>query len=383
MTVLFAGGGTGGHLLPGLSVAQELRRMHGNRVRAVFAGTDNGMERGMVEARGFEFAGLPNMRLDRSLLGMPRWAFRSVGGLVGARRLVTRLTPDVAVSLGGHAALAPSVAAVLAGIPLALMEQNAIPGKTNRWLSWWAAEAYAPWSGIEPMFARPERVRVTGNPIRTELMQRPGREEAAATFGLDPSRRTLLVMGGSLGALAVNRAVVDALPHLEAEADRVQILHGTGKVSYDEVRAGYDGRRVRSAVLPFIEDMGAAYAACDLVLCRAGGTSLAELTALGIPAVLVPLPIAANDHQRRNAQVVAGAGAALVLEQEDLDGRRLAAFLLNLLDNALCLTRMRAASLALGRPNAAAEIAQRLTDLLPGGPTPVGVTAQAAGIGGT
>jgi len=383
VTVLFAGGGTGGHLMPGLSVAQELRRLHGERVRAVFVGTADGMERAMVEARGFEFAGLPNMRMDRSVLGMPRWAFRSARGLVGARRLVTRLSPDVAVSLGGHASLAPSVASVLSGVPLALMEQNAIPGKTNRWLSWWAAEAYAPWPGIEAMFARPERVRVTGNPIRGELLQRPGRDEAAAKFGLDPDKRTLLVMGGSLGALAVNRAVIEALPHLEAEAERVQILHGTGKVSYDEVRAGYEGRRIKATVLPFIVDMGAAYAVSDLVLCRAGGTSLAELTALGIPAVLVPLPIAANDHQRKNAAVVAGAGAALIVEQGDLDGKRLAAYLLNLLDNALCLSRMRAASLALGRPNAAAEIAQRLMDLLPGGPTPVGVPAEAAGIGGT
>lgn len=383
VTVLFAGGGTGGHLMPGLSVAQELRRLHGERVRVVFAGTDNGMERGMVEARGFEFAGLPNMRFDRTALGMPRWAVRSVGGLFAARRLVARLGPDVAVSLGGHAALAPSLAAVLANTPLALMEQNAIPGKTNRWLSWWAAEAYAPWAGIEAMFARPERVRVTGNPVRAELLHRPSREEAAARFGLDPARRTLLVMGGSLGAQAVNRAVIAALPHLEVESDRVQVLHGAGKTGFEEVRAAYEGRSIRACVLPFIEEMGAAYAACDLALCRAGGTSLAELTALGVPSVLVPLPIAANDHQRRNAAVVAGAGAALVQEQDDLDGRRLAFFLLNLMQNALCLSRMRMAGLALGRPNAATEIAQRLMELLPGGPTPVDVPAAVAGIGGT
>jgi len=382
MTVLFAGGGTGGHLMPGLSVAEELRRLHGERVRAVFAGTQEGMERGLVEARGFEFAGLANMRFSRTLLGMPRWAFRSAGGLVAARRLVGRLSPDVVVSLGGHAALAPSLAGVLANRPLALMEQNAIPGKTNRWLSWWATEAYAPWPGIERLFARPERVRVTGNPVRAEILRRPSREEAAAAFGLDPAKRTLLVLGGSLGALAVNRAVAEALPHLEAEADRIQILHSAGRTGFEEARAACRGRRLCAVTRPFIEEMGAAYAVCDLALCRAGGTTLAELTALGVPALLVPLPSAANDHQRRNAQVLAGAGGALIFEQEDLDGRRLAAFVLNLMENPLALSRMRAASLTLGRPHAAAEIARRLTDLLPGGTAPVGVPA-AAGIGGT
>jgi UDP-N-acetylglucosamine--N-acetylmuramyl-(pentapeptide) pyrophosphoryl-undecaprenol N-acetylglucosamine transferase len=171
-------------------------------------------------------------------------------------------------------------------------------------------------------------------------------------------------MGGSQGAQTINRAVVAALPELEAESEWLQILHSAGQTSYEETAAAYAGRKIQSAVLPYVEDMAAAYAICDLAFCRAGGTTLAELTTLGVPAVLVPLPIAANDHQRRNASLVAGAGAALLMEQADFAQGRLAATLTGLLRNNECLGRMRAASLRLGRPNATKNVAERLVDLI-------------------
>ena len=251
-------------------------------------------------------------------------------------------------------------------IPVAVMEQNAIPGKTNKLLAWWAREVYVPWPGIESMFAYPERVLVTGNPVRADLLKPRGRQ-AAAQFGLDPHKKTLLVMGGSQGAQFINRTVTEALPRLEAEASWFQLLHGAGALNYEEVKKAYEGRKLQASVLPFIEDMAAAYASCDLVLCRAGGTTLAELTALGVPAVVVPLPLAANDHQRRNASAVAGAGAALLMDQADMAGGRLMSVLLNLINNESCLARMRAASLRLGRPGAALNVVKRLVGLLPEG----------------
>jgi UDP-N-acetylglucosamine--N-acetylmuramyl-(pentapeptide) pyrophosphoryl-undecaprenol N-acetylglucosamine transferase len=364
-TGIFAGGGTGGHLMPGLSVAEQLRRAYPDACRLYFVGTSKSLERRLVESRGFDFLSLPSLKPASSPAALPRWVMRLAGGLIGATRLIRRLRPDAVVSLGGYAAVAPSLAAALCNVPTAVMEQNAVPGKSNRLLSWWAREVYAPWPGTESFFAHPERVHVTGNPVREDLPRRRSRD-LAAQFGLSPRKRTLLAMGGSQGAQTINRAVVAALPQLEAESDWLQILHSTGPSGYPETAAAYSGRKIQSAVLPYIEDMASAYALCDLALCRAGGTTLAELTALGVPAVLVPLPIAAHDHQRRNASLVAGAGAALLMEQADFATGRLAAALVGLLCNGPCLARMRAASLRLGRPNATKDVAERLMRLMDG-----------------
>lgn len=362
-TVLFAGGGTGGHLMPGLSVAEELRRCFPSRSRMVFVGTANPLERRMVEARGFEFLPLPSLKLARSPLALPRWVARSAGGLLAAKRLMERLRPDVVVSLGGYAAVAPSLAAAVCDVPMAVMEQNAVPGKTNRILSWWARQVYAPWPGTETLFAHPDRVRVTGNPVRADLLRRRSREPAVS-FGLSPRKKTLLVMGGSQGAQAINRAVIAALPALEQESAWLQILHSAGEAGYKDTVAAYAGRTIQAAVLPFIADMASAYALCDLAFCRAGGTTLAELTAVGLPAVLAPLPTAAHDHQRRNAALVAGAGAALPVEQADLAEGRLAPILLKLLRDEPRLALMRAASLRLGCPGATEDVAGRIVELL-------------------
>lgn len=363
-TVLFAGGGTGGHLMPGLSVAGELRRRFPSVCRVVFVGTANPLERRMVERHGFEFLSLPSLKFSGSPLSAPGWAARSVGGLLAARKLIGQVAPDAVVSLGSYAALAPALAGAVADVPLVVMEQNAVPGKVNRLLSWWAREVYAPWAETEALFAYPERVFVTGNPVRADLYVKRDRRQAAA-FGLSPKKRTLFVMGGSQGAQFLNRAVLAALPRLEREADWLQVLHSAGDHGLAEVQAAYAKSRLQAAVSPFVENMAAAYAACDLVFCRAGGTSLAELTALGVPAVLVPLPIAANDHQRRNASRVAGAGAAFIIDQNDPNVGKLADVLLNLLQNDEVLARMRAASLRLGRPGATTAVVERILGLLP------------------
>ena len=362
LTVLFAGGGTGGHLMPGLSVAENLRNRFPD-TRAVFVGTSKRMEKEIVTKHRFEFYSLPCLSWKGPAFDAPKWMVRSVGGLVGALKLVQQIQPDIVVGLGGHAALAPSLAGVLSNIPLALLEQNAVPGKVNRWLSWWSREIYVPWAGLDEVFYYPDRVHVTGNPVR-QGMEQPHKRRLATQFGLSPRKRTLLVTGGSQGAQFINRTAVAALDKLSAESSWLQILHAAGEAGYEEVRAAYEKCAIRSAVYPFIDDMATAYALCDLTICRAGGTTLAELTAQGVPAVLIPLPSAANNHQRRNADQLARHGAAIIADQSDLTPERLARLALSLLTNQQCLSRMRASSLKLGRPAAAGNVAGRLLDLI-------------------
>ena len=361
-TVLFAGGGNGGHLMPGLSVAQELRRRF-PECRLAFAGTCRPMERRLVEGHGFEFFALPSVRYEGTAFAAPGWMLRMISGLVAAWRLLRRVKPNMVVSLGCYAAVPSCMAAILRNVPMVIMEQNAVPGKANRLLSWGAREIYVPWPGVGNCFARSNRVHVTGNPVRQDLLVQ-NNLKPASRFGLSSQKRTLLVMGGSQGARFINEAMVNALKRLEPEASWLQILHSTGETHYESVRRAYRDSSIQAAVLPYIEDMASAYGLCDLALCRAGGTTLAELTALGVPAMLVPLPSAANDHQRRNASLVAGEGAAILADEADLTGGRLAGILLDLLRNEACLARMHRAGLRLGRPAAADNVVDRMMSVM-------------------
>ena len=362
-TVLFAGGGTGGHLTPGLSVAQEMQRLR-PECRAVFAGTSRPLERRIVEGNGFEFFALPSVRYEGSALAAAGWVWRMSRGLASAWRFLPRVKPSLVVSLGCYAAVPPAISGVLRNVPLVVMEQNAIPGRANRLLSWWAREVYVPWPGTEGSFAHPERVQVTGNPVRAGLLEKRRSRRLAVRFGLSPRKRTLLVLGGSQGARAVNRAIVASLARFESEAPWLQVLHSTGELDYEFVRAAYGKRKIEAAVFPYIEDMASAYALCDLAVCRAGGTTLAELTALGVAAVLVPHPYAARDHQRRNASLVAGEGGAIIADESDFAAGKLTGVLLELLRNEPCLKRMRQASMRLGRQSAARHVAERIFGLL-------------------
>lgn len=362
-TVLFAGGGTGGHLTPGLSVAQELQRRY-PECRAVFAGTSRPIERRIVEQHGFNFFALPSVKFEGSALATPSWALRLTRGLLSAWRFLPQVRPDLVVSLGCYAALPPAISAALRNVPLVVMEQNATPGKANRLLSWWAREVYVPWPGTEMSFAHPERVHVTGNPVRADFLDKRHCRKLAQRFGLSPRKRTLLVLGGSQGARAVNRAIMDSVKRFQCEAPWLQVLHSAGETDCDTVRAAYKQQRIEAAVFPYIEDMASAYSLCDLAVCRAGGTTLAELTALGVPAVLVPHPFAAHDHQRRNASFVAGGGGAIIADEADLSNGKLGEILLDLLGNEPCLRRMRQASIRIGRPAAARNVADRLFALL-------------------
>lgn len=347
MNVLIMAGGTGGHVMPALAVAQELQS-RGHTVR--WLGTDKGLEARVVPAAGIELFTLQVAGLRGR--GVMRYLSAPLG-LLGALRqaigLLRRLRPDVVLGLGGYAAGPGGLAAVLLRRPLVIHEQNARPGLTNRLLARLARRVLCGFPGTR-LAGRP--AEFTGNPVRAELLNLPApRERLAVT-------PRLLVLGGSQGAQAINSAVPAALELLrEGGAALPQVRHQAGRAHVDTVAADYRARGIEAAVGGFIDDMAAAYRDADLAICRAGALTVAELCAVGLGAVLVPYPHAADDHQTANAQQMASAGAAIVLAQAQLTPQRLADALRPLLADAARRLAMAEAARALARPDAAARVA--------------------------
>jgi UDP-N-acetylglucosamine--N-acetylmuramyl-(pentapeptide) pyrophosphoryl-undecaprenol N-acetylglucosamine transferase len=349
-------------VFPALAVARHLREL-GHAVR--FAGTAAGQEARLVPAEGFDFVEVQASPFVRKVsvrtATAPVVAVRSVGrcrSMVGA--------VDVVLGMGGYVSVPVALAAVRSRRPLVLHEQNAVPGLANRMLARPArtvALAFA-----EAGRALPRRVRtvVTGNPVREEILcVRTEHErlakEAAVELELDPSLRTVVVFGGSQGALHLNRAFVEAIPRLAR--DDVQLLLLAGNAHADAIRSAIgDAPRVPVRVLPFLARMELAYAAADLVVCRAGATTVAEVAACGIPSVLVPYPYATGGHQEANARALHRAGAARVLLDDALDGPVLAERVDALLEDAGALKAMRTRALAWSRPDAAAALAREVLD---------------------
>ena len=359
MQVLIAGGGTGGHLYPGLAVAEELMRRDPS-CTVSFVGTVRGLETRVVPAHGYPLdhirsAGLKGKSLSALVRGLSLLPLSALD----AWRVLSRRRPDVVVGVGGYSSGPVLLLAALRGIPTLLMEQNTAPGFTNRRLARWVRAAAVSYADTLPYF--PGTGFVTGNPVRREF--RRGAEvapDAVATAG--PMR--VLIMGGSQGARAINDAVVAAAPRFAAEV--LSITHQTGERDLARVREGYAAAGVTATVAAFFHDMDARMRACDLVVARAGASTLAELTVLGRGSVLVPLPTAADDHQRKNARVLAEAGAAEVIDERDLTGERLAQVLTDLLADRARRARMAAAARALGKPDAAARVAERVVALAGG-----------------
>lgn len=365
MNVLIASGGTGGHIYPGITIAQTLMERY-PEVRILFVGAQGGLEAELVPRAGFDFTAIPARYLRRRLSPealLTAWtAWR---GFRMASDIVSRFRPDVAVGTGGYVSGPVIAAAAMRRVPTVIQEQNAYPGLTSRWLGRFAHRVALGSAAARRYFPNQERVVVTGNPIRRDILTRT-REQAVATLGLDANRKTVLVFGGSQGGRSINNAIVDAAPLLVTRSN-VQIIHQTGKTGFEDVvaRAGSAAMR-RSGewvsvgqwhIVPFIHDMPAAYAAADLVVCRAGAITLAEITARGLPAVLVPYPFAAERHQHANAAELVDAGAAMVVEDAELTGPWLAQTVPELLADDDLRERMAKAGRRLGRPDAATRIA--------------------------
>ena len=364
--VILTTGGTGGHIFPALAVAEEITRRH-PKARILFLGGQYGPEADLAARAGLEYVGLP----VRGVMGRGLRAVTAAGamalGVWRAVSVVRRFDPDMAVGFGGYAAFAGVLAARLCGRPAAIHEQNSIPGLTNRLLGRVVQRVFLSLPDSAGVFPA-GRCVLTGNPVRAAIVA------AGEATGVQRSTRSrrLLVMGGSLGARAINEAVVAALPALRDAG--VELWHQTGTADWERVRAGYKQAGISEArVEAFIDDVASAYTWADLVLCRAGATSVAELAVAGKPSVLVPFPFATHNHQLHNARHIADAGAALVVEQKDIapgpDGKAAVALdrvLTGLLADRQRLDRMGSAARAMGRPQAAAAVVDGMEAILAG-----------------
>jgi len=367
--VALAGGGTGGHIYPALAIAAGLRAERPG-IGLLYLGTARGLEADLVPRAGIPFVALSGGGVaGKSPLLAARGAAALARGAAQALVVLRRFRPHVVVGTGGYASVPALLAAALLRLPVAIQEQNVYPGAANRLLSRVAREVYVPVEETRRHLARRARVLVTGNPVRREVLL-AGREEAARRLGFDPARPVLVVLGGSRGARAINGATAAALPGLLGRG--MQVLWVTGAAYHAGALAAVAAAGIEPAsfgkirVEPYLHAMADALALADLVLARAGAMTLAEVTARGVPAVLVPSPNVVRDHQRQNARALERAGAALVIAEPELDGERLLAATSAILDDPARLQAMAGASRRLGRPDALDVIVQRVLALATG-----------------
>jgi UDP-N-acetylglucosamine--N-acetylmuramyl-(pentapeptide) pyrophosphoryl-undecaprenol N-acetylglucosamine transferase len=352
MKLVIAGGGTGGHLFPGVAIAEELRAREVD-AEITFVGTARGIEARVLPELGWpleliEVSGLKTVGLVGAIKGL----FRLPRAWWQARALLVRLQPDAVIGVGGYASGPVVLAAKLRGIPIAICEQNSIPGLTNKILGRLARRVFLSFETSRKFF-KPSKIVMAGNPVRRELVARL----SAPPFldGAHDERIHVLVSGGSLGAVAVNDLAAQALIVL-ANDHALAITHQTGEKDLEATAARYRDAGVTADCRAFIKDMAATYLAADLVIGRAGATTVAELAIAGKPAVFIPYPFAADNHQELNAQEMADKGAALVFRQAELTADKLVAALRPLLDDAGKRAAMGAAMKTLAKPAAAAAV---------------------------
>lgn len=356
MKVIIAGGGTGGHLFPGIAVAEELVA-RGHQVR--FVGTARGIEARVCPQGGWaldliDVAGLKG----GGIWGLIKGLFRIPRALWQSRRILKQHKPDLVIGVGGYASGPMVLAAALSGRPTAILEQNSVPGITNRMLGKVVRAVFGAFDAAHAYFPR-AKYRLVGNPVRLAVRQSLERAEGGAGD-------RLLIVGGSQGAHAVNEMVCAAMAILKTRGGAPPITHQTGEKDREPIAKRYAEAGVDAEVRAFIDDMAGAYRAARLAVTRAGASTLAELTALGVPALLVPFPQAADDHQTVNARELEAKGAARVLPQKDTTPEQLAERVAELWGDEPARLRMAEASRALGRPRAHAEIADALESLVSG-----------------
>lgn len=358
MKVLIAGGGTGGHVYPGIAVAEELtRRVPGAEV--VFVGTRRGIESQAVPEAGFRIVftrsrGLPR----RAWWRWPVALFDNVVGFFQAIGTVVRERPDVVLGTGGYVSGPVALAAWLLRRPVVLQEQNSVPGLANRWLAQIADEVHLSFVEARSHFRRRDHLKVTGNPIRAYILS-GDRASAMQEFSLTPGQPTVFVFGGSRGAHRINEAALDAMRRLKGRVS-VQFILQTGREDFEWASGVVEREQLPARVLPYLRRIHQAYAAADLVVCRSGAMTLAEIAACGTPSILVPYPHAAHDHQVVNAANLVDRGAAAMISDRELSGERLAKEIAHWLSDRQALSRMSANARTFARPDAAERIVRSL-----------------------
>jgi UDP-N-acetylglucosamine--N-acetylmuramyl-(pentapeptide) pyrophosphoryl-undecaprenol N-acetylglucosamine transferase len=360
MRIIITGGGTGGHLFPGIALAAALRQQFSD-CEIMFIGTKRQLDRDTLVGLDFQqesitCMGLKGMGLThriRSLASLPK-------AVLEAHRLIKQFQPELVFGVGGYVTGPVLLAARLLGVPSCIHEQNSIPGLANRLTARFVNKVFVSIPGNYP-FPLAKTV-VSGNPVRTEILaaaeQKQRQQEAAKPF-------TLLVMGGSLGAHRINMLMLEAMAIIKKQQSvPFRLIHQTGAADAEQVRAGYAAVDIEAEVAPFIKDMAAVYAQADLAVARAGATSLAELAVMGLPALLIPYPHAADDHQAANASYYVAGGGARMYREEELDAGRLAAAIMELVKNADELAQMGAAMRQVAVPDAAERILADCMELI-------------------
>jgi UDP-N-acetylglucosamine--N-acetylmuramyl-(pentapeptide) pyrophosphoryl-undecaprenol N-acetylglucosamine transferase len=354
MKVLIAAGGTGGHIYPGIAVANEvMRRDPANEI--LFVGTTRGLEKKIVPDNGFQLslinsAGLKNVGIASKIRGLsllPK-------SFIEARAILKQFRPHVVVGAGGYVSGPVLLMAAVMGIPTLVMDSNALPGFTNRQLARFVDKAALTFEVALPFFGK--KGVVTGNPVREEFFEVPPKE-----LGVEFH---VLVFGGSQGARAINTAMAEALRDLADLAGKLTITHQTGESDFEKVRAAYtDSKFASSDVRPFISDIFVEFGKADLLICRAGATTCAEVAAAGKAAIMIPFPGAADDHQRKNAEALVDKGAARMILQADLAGEVLANAIRSLIDAPAEIASMSAAARRMARPDAASAAVDMIEEL--------------------
>jgi len=351
MRILIAGGGTGGHVIPALAIARELKARY--NAELLFVGTARGIENRLVPQAGFglmkiKVGALKNVGLMtrlRTLIDLPL-------AILSARKILKVFSPDVVVGVGGYASGPAMAAAILNRIPTLAFEPNYVPGFANKMVGKRVSAAAVHFEQTKQFFRNPQ---VLGVPVRQEFFSVP----PVAT----PHSPTLLVFGGSQGAHAINEAVTGAAPEVLRHIPDLRIIHQTGERDYNDVQAAYSRAGIHAEVSAFIDNMPQAFARADLLVCRSGASTVAEITAAGKPAIFIPFPQAADDHQRRNAEAIAEGGAAMLIPQAELTPQRLAKVIVELMSDRNRLMQMSDRARALSHSDAAGRVARMVAEL--------------------
>jgi UDP-N-acetylglucosamine--N-acetylmuramyl-(pentapeptide) pyrophosphoryl-undecaprenol N-acetylglucosamine transferase len=353
MRVILAGGGTGGHVIPALAIAQQLQRDY--LAEVLFIGTARGIENRLVPAAGFplrlvQVGALKNVSFATRL----KTAFDLPRAIWDSSRILSDYRPGVVIGVGGYASGPAMLAAALSGIPTLVFEPNVVPGFANRLVAPMVSAAAVHFEQTCRYF---RRCQVTGVPVRQAFFEVATRETGREKGQAPSLQRSLLVFGGSQGAHAINQAMIEALPLFREKLPDIHIVHQTGERDYNDAQSAYQRSGVTAEVFRFIDDMPGMFAQADLLVCRSGASTVAEITAAAKPAVFIPFPRATDDHQKVNAQALETAGAAVMVEESQLTPARLADTVASLMKDGDRLHRMALAARKLSHPAAAREIA--------------------------
>lgn len=357
MNVIIAGGGTGGHLFPGIAIAEEFLRRD-DKTQIIFVGTKKGIESKLLGQLGYRLRTIEIEGVKgRGIKALIRGVYKIPQSMWQSRDILKQINPHVVIGVGGYASGPAVLTAYLMGIPTAIAEQNAMPGITNRILGKFVKMIFVTYEKTLAWFPQ-EKAMMSGNPVRAAFA------EVRCVKKKEKNFWQLLVFGGSQGAASINKTMIDMLSHLQKVKNKIHVVHQTGALQLDKVKQAYKKLGINAKVIPFIVNMAEEYMNADLIVCRAGATSLAEITASGKAAILIPYPWAANDHQTKNANAMADAGAAVIINESELTGDKLFRMIENLLYNEKKLRTIEDNSARLGNIKAAANIVDACIKLI-------------------